>query len=64
MQNRLMLPAWLGVGTALRAVMETGGTDDLREMARDWPFFKGWVVSCQEGTEVAREGWHLHRPLP
>jgi phosphoenolpyruvate carboxylase len=46
MQNRLMLPAWLGVGTALRAVMEAGGTDDLREMARDWPFFSA-LLSMQ-----------------
>ncbi|MAT95114.1 MAG: phosphoenolpyruvate carboxylase [Halioglobus sp.] len=39
MQNRLMLPAWLGTGSALRAELDNGGGDTLREMARGWPFF-------------------------
>jgi phosphoenolpyruvate carboxylase len=38
-QNRLMLPAWLGAGQALRAALERGQGDLLREMAGEWPFF-------------------------
>ena len=39
-QIRLMLPGWLGVGTALSAVASrSGGVDVLRRMSRDWPFF-------------------------
>jgi len=39
-QTRLMLPGWLGVGTALEAVAaEPGGLAVLRRMATAWPFF-------------------------
>src|SRR5205814_1832193 len=39
-QTRLMLPGWLGVGTALEAVAtEPGGLVVLRRMAHAWPFF-------------------------
>ena len=39
-QTRLMLPGWLGVGTALEAVVaEPGGLAVLRRMATAWPFF-------------------------
>ena len=38
-QNRLILPAWLGAGAALRAALDRGQGDMLREMASVWPFF-------------------------
>ncbi|ONG15492.1 phosphoenolpyruvate carboxylase [Escherichia coli] len=38
-QNRLMLPAWLGAGTALQKVVEDGKQSELEAMCRDWPFF-------------------------
>jgi phosphoenolpyruvate carboxylase len=38
-QNRLMLPAWLGAGAALRRVLEQDQGIILREMATTWPFF-------------------------
>jgi phosphoenolpyruvate carboxylase len=38
-QTRLMLPAWLGAGQALRESMDAGEQDQLRAMMRDWPFF-------------------------
>ena len=38
-QNRLILPAWLGAGFALRSAMERGQGELLREMAAVWPFF-------------------------
>ncbi|MGL4861224.1 MAG: phosphoenolpyruvate carboxylase, partial [Enterobacteriaceae bacterium] len=39
MQNRLMLPAWLGAGEALQNAVEQGDQPQLEEMCRDWPFF-------------------------
>ncbi len=38
-QNRLVLPAWLGAGAALRLALERGHGDMLRDMAAAWPFF-------------------------
>jgi len=38
-QNRLMLPAWLGAGSALREIMAQGQQERLREMFAEWPFF-------------------------
>jgi phosphoenolpyruvate carboxylase len=58
-QNRLMLPAWLGVGTALAAVIaEEGGLDLLRRMVDVWPFFddligKVEMVCAKADLEVA-----------
>jgi len=42
-QIRLMLPAWLGVGTALQAEIEAGHLDTLRQMASRWPFFDDFL---------------------
>jgi phosphoenolpyruvate carboxylase len=39
-QNRLMLPAWLGAGEALAAVIDEGKEPLLREMVEQWPFFE------------------------
>ena len=38
-QNRLMLPAWLGAGSALGKALQDGHAATLRDMARRWPFF-------------------------
>ncbi|MEN0068228.1 MAG: phosphoenolpyruvate carboxylase [Myxococcota bacterium] len=39
-QIRLMLPSWLGVGTALADVIgREGGLERLKRMAKFWPFF-------------------------
>ena len=40
MQNRLMLPAWLGAGEALQMALDEGQHDLLREMLQAWPFFQ------------------------
>lgn len=39
MQNRLMLPAWLGAGAALHQLIEQGNEALLKEMCNQWPFF-------------------------
>jgi phosphoenolpyruvate carboxylase len=38
-QARMVLPAWLGLGTALERAREHHGLDLLRQMATQWPFF-------------------------
>ncbi len=47
-QIRLMLPGWLGVGTALQTLMENA--DDLKsltEMAVHWPFFDDFLSKVE-----------------
>jgi phosphoenolpyruvate carboxylase len=39
-QNRLMLPAWLGALTGLKAALEKYGAQTLNEMSLQWPFFR------------------------
>lgn len=39
-QTRLMLPSWLGTGSALRGALGRGERELLREMYREWPFFR------------------------
>jgi phosphoenolpyruvate carboxylase len=59
-QIRLMLPAWLGVGTALeRATTERGGLELLRRMAVAWPFFDDFLgkvemVCAKTDLDIAR----------
>ena len=38
-QSRLVLPAWLGAGSALADAVEDGQLGRLREMRDQWPFF-------------------------
>ncbi|GAC1332667.1 MAG: phosphoenolpyruvate carboxylase [Mycobacteriales bacterium] len=40
-QSRQIIPGWFGVGAGLAAVREH--RDLLREMARDWPFFRAFL---------------------
>ncbi|BDA47382.1 probable phosphoenolpyruvate carboxylase [Coccomyxa sp. Obi] len=42
-QTRLVLPAWLGVGTALQTLSKEGKKADLREMYQEWPFFQSTI---------------------
>jgi phosphoenolpyruvate carboxylase len=59
-QMRLMLPGWLGVGTALGHYVATAnGLDLLQRMARRWPFFddllsKIEMVCAKADMEIAR----------
>jgi phosphoenolpyruvate carboxylase len=59
-QMRLMLPGWLGVGTALgHHVATPGGLDLLKRMAQRWPFFddllsKIEMVCAKADMEIAR----------
>ena len=42
-QARAVIPGWYGVGSGLKAVIDDGDEETLREMARDWPFFKTFL---------------------
>ncbi len=59
-QIRLLLPAWLGTGTALATVAaEPGGLETLSRMATAWPFFDDLVgklemVAAKTDLEIAR----------
>ena len=59
-QNRLMLPGWLGAGTALTEIAaEPEGLDLLRRMTKTWPFFddllaKIEMVCAKADMEIAR----------
>jgi phosphoenolpyruvate carboxylase len=59
-QNRLMLPGWLGVGTALGHYAATPrGLDVLKRMAQRWPFFddllsKIEMVCAKADMQIAR----------
>ncbi len=59
-QIRLMLPAWLGAGTALAEILaEPGGAALLRRMAVAWPFFDDLIgkiemVCAKADLDIAR----------
>jgi len=48
-QSRHTLPAWYGIGSALHAYSEQDGAKlaKLREMYRDWPFFRNLLSNTQ-----------------
>ncbi|UQA61653.1 phosphoenolpyruvate carboxylase [Polyangium aurulentum] len=47
-QNRMILPGWYGVGSALEAVgSRPGGAEMLVEMAQRWPFFRTVLDNVQ-----------------
>jgi phosphoenolpyruvate carboxylase len=55
-QNRCILPAWYGCGTAFAAV----DTDELRRLYRGWAFFRSLIENLEmtlakSSLEIARE---------
>ena len=46
-QSRIILPAWLGLGTALAAARERHGLELLRDMASKWPFFSTLLLNAE-----------------
>ncbi|AEX54159.1 phosphoenolpyruvate carboxylase [Rahnella aquatilis] len=76
-QNRLMLPAWLGAGAGLQAVVDGGKRDELETMCRDWPFFSTrigmlemvfakadlWLAEYYDHRLVEKELWPLGQQL-
>ena len=61
-QSRHTLPAWYGIGSALKGFIEAApeGLDRLRTMHREWPFFKSLLSNVQMAltkadVEIAEE---------
>ena len=53
-QIRLMLPGWLGAGTALAEVAGApGGLELVREMTRAWPFFDDLLAKVEMACATA-----------
>ena len=77
MQNRLMLPAWLGAGASLRQAIENGKREIIEEMCNDWPFFNTrigmlemvfsktdqWLSEHYDQRLVKKELWYLGQSL-
>ncbi|WP_133543498.1 phosphoenolpyruvate carboxylase [Mesocricetibacter intestinalis] len=77
MQNRLMLPAWLGAGASLRMAIESGKRELIEEMCNNWPFFNTrigmlemvfsktdqWLSEHYDQNLVKQELWYLGESL-
>jgi phosphoenolpyruvate carboxylase len=55
-QSRIVLPAWLGLGTALENARERHGLELLREMEREWPFFTTLLSNAEMACAKADIG--------
>jgi phosphoenolpyruvate carboxylase len=55
-QSRIVLPAWLGLGTALREARERHGLETLRAMTAEWPFFASLIANAEMGCSKADPG--------
>jgi phosphoenolpyruvate carboxylase len=55
-QSRIVLPAWLGLGSALRSARERHGVELLRQMASEWPFFTSVLSNAEMGCAKADLG--------
>ena len=47
-QSRIILPAWLGLGTALATARERHGVELLQAMLAEWPFFASLISNAEQ----------------
>ena len=55
-QTRLLLPAWLGIESALQEALDDDRLVELREMAANWPFFQSTLSLLELALAKADEG--------
>jgi phosphoenolpyruvate carboxylase len=55
-QSRIVLPAWLGLGTALAQARERSGIELLQEMVAEWPFFRTLISNAEMACAKADPG--------
>jgi phosphoenolpyruvate carboxylase len=58
-QNRCLLPAWYGCGSAFTEAVDGSALRELRRLYRDWPFFRAFVENLEmtlakTSIEIAR----------
>jgi len=54
-QTRLLLPAWLGIETAVQEALDEGRLSELRKMAASWPFFQSTLSLLELALAKADE---------
>jgi phosphoenolpyruvate carboxylase len=52
-QSRIVLPGWLGLGTALADARERHGLSVLHDMVNDWPFFATLISNAEMACSKA-----------
>lgn len=55
-QSRIVLPAWFGLGSGLRAARLDHGLDTLQTLARDWSFFDALLSNAEMALAKADLG--------
>ncbi|MEX0386926.1 phosphoenolpyruvate carboxylase [Spiribacter onubensis] len=66
-QTRLLLPAWLGAGSALAEGLASGERESLHHMYEAWPFFRAFIDMMEmvlAKSDPAVAAWYDARLVP